>query len=196
MQGKESLIVGDKKVTMIRKALVALVLYAGVSTPGFAQPLQAAGNSESAPVVAGSHGAPSAAAHGDGQSRDESPVVFLYVNSKDVAHLNSVVENALRLAQKRRIRLLTIYQIGDYRTLSPENAAWAKKLGIGYEAATKVAYSRGITMSPTWIFVKNGEPRVVEGYMNIEPFIATEGLPPPAMKLDGIDKPQGELKGF
>jgi hypothetical protein len=32
--------------------------------------------------------------------------------------------------------------------------------------------------------------------MNIEPFIATEGLPPPAMKLDAIDTPHGDLKGF
>jgi hypothetical protein len=177
---------------MIRRGLLGVMLCAAVATQGVAQPSQGAGNSE----LAGSQGASSVTVEGNGQPRDESPVVFLYVNSKDTAHLNSVVENALRFAQKRRLRLGTIYQIGDYRTLSSENTALAQKLGVRYEAATKVGYSRGITMSPTWIFVKNGEPRVVEGYMNIEPFIATEGLPPPAMKLDAIDTPHGELKGF
>jgi hypothetical protein len=139
---------------------------------------------------------PTAIAANNGALPSLPPMVFLYVNSKDGVHLNAIVEKALRLAQRNRIHLQTIYHIGDYRTLSPENADLAKRLGIPYEAATKVAYSRGITMSPTWIFVKNGENRVVEGYTNIEPFITTEGLPLPAAKLDAIGKPQGELKGF
>lgn len=139
---------------------------------------------------------PTAVAANNGKLPELPPNVFLYVNSKDSAHLNAIVEKALRLAQRKRFVLQTIYHIGDHRTLSPENAALAQRLGIGYEAATKVAYSRGITMSPTWIFVKNGENRVVEGYSNIEPFIATEGLPLPAAKLDAMEPSQGELKGF
>jgi hypothetical protein len=189
---------GECGVALLRKALYRFALVFFCSAAAFAQQPPPVAIPSLPPGIdpAAIRVLPEVSAGKDGELPEQQPTVILYVNSKDAAHLNVVVENALRLAQKRRIALQTIYHIGDYRTLSPENAALAKKLGIRYEAATRVGYSRGITMSPTWIFVKNGEPRVVEGYMTIEPFIATEGLLPPAMKLDSIDKRDGELKGF
>jgi hypothetical protein len=120
----------------------------------------------------------------------------LYVNSKDSKHLNEVVSKALLLRRQSKLYLVAIYHIGDYRTLSAENQALIKKYGIPYEAVAKVPYSLNVMMSPTWAFMKNGQVRLVEGYLNVEPFISSEGLLPPTVKIDSIPLDSGKLAGF
>jgi len=59
-----------------------------------------------------------------------------------------------------------------------------------------VPYSLNVMMSPTWAFMKNGQVRLVEGYLNVEPFISSEGLLPPTVKIDSIPLDSGKLAGF
>lgn len=126
----------------------------------------------------------------------ELPRVELYVNSADAAHLNTVVARALELHKKGRFFLIGISHIGDYRTLSADNSAEAKRLQIRYTATPSVVYGEHIKQSPTWAFVSEEGARLVEGCLDPERYIDTNGAEPVTTKLDAMNKEEDTLAGW
>jgi hypothetical protein len=124
------------------------------------------------------------------------PRVELFVNSADANHLNQVVARGVTLHKKGRIYLFGISHIGDYRTLSAENRAELEQFKIRYTAAPSVIYGEHIKQSPTWAFVSQEGSRLVEGCLDPERYIATNGAEPPTMKLDAMNKEEGSLAGL
>ncbi len=127
---------------------------------------------------------------------DDIPRVELYVNSADANHLNQVVVKALELRRKGKIFLIGISHIGDYRTLSPEARDELAKLQIRYTAAPSVLYGEHIKLSPTWAFVSPEGARLVEGCLDPERYISTNGAEPATTKLDAMNKEEGNLAGL
>lgn len=132
----------------------------------------------------------------DGKQPWQIASVELFVNSADPAHLNQAVARALSLHKKGRFRLLGVSHIGDYRTLSAENRAEMEQLQIRYNAVASVFYGPQITQSPTWAFTFFDEVRLVEGCLDPERYIDSNGAEPSATKLDAMNKQEGELAGF
>jgi len=130
------------------------------------------------------------------RERIEVPRVELFVNSVDTDHVNQVVARAVSLHKKGRIFLIGISHIGDYRTLSIENRAELEQLKIRYTAAPSVMYGEHIKQSPTWAFVSQNGARLVEGCLDPERYIDTNGAEPPTMKLDAMNKQEGSLAGL
>jgi hypothetical protein len=124
------------------------------------------------------------------------PRVELYVNSADTNHLNLAVSRAVELHKKRKIFLIGISHIGDYRTLSPDMSAELTRLAIRYTAAPSVLYGEHIKQSPTWAFVSPEGARLVEGCIDPERYINTNGAEPPTTKLDAMNKEEGSLAGL
>jgi hypothetical protein len=124
------------------------------------------------------------------------PRVELFVNSADANHLNQVVARGVTFHKKGRIYLFSISHIGDYRTLSAENRAELEQLKIRYTAAPSVIYGEHITQSPTWAFVSEEGSRLVEGCLDPERYIDTNGAEPPTTKLDAMNKEEGNLASW
>jgi hypothetical protein len=122
--------------------------------------------------------------------------VELYVNSLDANHLNQVVARAVELHKRGRVFLIGISHIGDYRTLSSDNSAQIERLQIRYTAAPSVLYGEHIKQSPTWAFVSPEGARLVEGCLDPERYIDTNGAEPPTTKLDAMNKQEGNLAGL
>jgi len=130
------------------------------------------------------------------RERIEVPRVELFVNSVETDHVNQVVARAVSLHNKGRIFLIGISHIGDYRTLSIENRAELEQLKIRYTAAPSVMYGEHIKQSPTWAFVSQNGARLVEGCLDPERYIDTNGAEPPTMKLDAMNKQEDSLAGL
>ena len=130
------------------------------------------------------------------RQRVEVPRVELYVNSADTNHVNQVVARAVSLHKKGRIFLIGISHIGDYRTLSPENSAEIERLTIRYTAVASVAYGDHIKSSPVWAFVSPEGARLVEGCLDPERYIDSNGAEPPTTKLDAMNTQEGNLAGL
>lgn len=124
------------------------------------------------------------------------PRVELFVNSADANHLNQVVARGVTLHKRRRIYLFGISHIGDYRTLSAENRAELEQLNIRYTAAPSVIYGEHIKQSPTWAFASEEGARLVEGCLDPERYINTNGAEPSTTKLDAMNNQAGSLAGL
>ncbi len=124
------------------------------------------------------------------------PRVELFVNSADANHLNQVVARGVTLHKRRRIYLFGISHIGDYRTLSAENRAELQQLNIRYTAAPSVIYGEHIKQSPTWAFASEEGDRLVEGCLEPDRYINTNGAEPPTTKLDAMNNQEGSLAGL
>ena len=124
------------------------------------------------------------------------PRVELFVNSADANHLNQVVARGVKLHKRGRIYLFGISHIGDYRTLSAENRAELEQLNIRYTAAPSVIYGEHIKQSPTWAFASEEGARLVEGCLDPERYINTNGAEPPTTTLDAMNNQEGSLAGL
>lgn len=124
------------------------------------------------------------------------PRVELFVNSADANHLNQVVARGVTLHKRRRIYLFGISHIGDYRTLSAENRAELEQLNIRYTAAPSVIYGEHIKQSPTWAFASEEGARLVEGCLDPERYINTNGAEPPTTTLDAMNNQEASLAGL
>lgn len=163
------------------------------STPS--QPTYGAAQPQPAPTTDATEITPLAKSH-EKLSPREVPRVELFVNSADANHLNQVVARAVSLHKKGRIFLIGISHIGDYRTLSAENNAEITQSGIRYTAVPSVAYGDHIKSSPVWAFVSPEGARLIEGCLDPERYINTNGAEPPTTKLDAMNKQEDKLAGI
>lgn len=124
------------------------------------------------------------------------PMVMLVVNSKDEAHLNTVIKKALSLVSSQAIFMSAIFHIGDYRTLSPTHKEMLQRLTIMYVPAAMAPFVQDARVSPTWVFFTKDGIRVVEGVMNVEKFIAASGEYRDPEKVDAVSAPTDKLAGF
>jgi hypothetical protein len=124
------------------------------------------------------------------------PRVQLFVSSADSKHLHDVIHRALTLHRSSKLVLMHIYHIGDYRTLSVNDRKELQESNIPYIATATVPYGQGAKLSPTWVFATPIGMRLVEGVMNPEQYLATNGLEPVSKKIDAMDQPAGELQGW
>jgi hypothetical protein len=127
--------------------------------------------------------------------------VYLYVNSKDKAHFNTAFRKALKLQDLNRYAVVRlIAHIGDYRNVTDEMKQQAAAKKILLVASPMVPGDLGVTESPTWILDDGQTQHIVEGLMNPESCIDSQGAyrepeksifeskdtPAPAAKVEGF----------
>lgn len=127
--------------------------------------------------------------------------VYLYVNSKDKAHFNTAFRKALKLQDLNRYAVVRlIAHVGDYRNVTDEMKQQAAAKKILLVASPMVPTDLGVTESPVWILDDGTSQHIVEGLMNPESCIDSQGAyrepeksifeskdtPAPAPKVEGF----------
>lgn len=127
--------------------------------------------------------------------------VFLYVNSKDKSHFYTAFRKALKLQELNRYAVVRmIAHVGDYRNVTDEMKQQAAAKKILFFASPMVPADLGVTESPTWVLDDGQTQHIVEGLMNPEACIDSQGAyrepeksifepkdtPAPAAKVEGF----------
>jgi len=103
-------------------------------------------------------------------------IISLYVSSQTKGHFETAVRKAFRVAEtNRNIKLAEIYHIGDYRNVSPSIENEAKSRGIVLVGLRQVPSLWQVKDSPVWILRDGNGEHIVEGLMQIERCISSQG---------------------
>jgi hypothetical protein len=95
--------------------------------------------------------------------------ISLYVNSADKEHFETVLKRAIYLRDTDpRVRLTSVFHIGDYRNVSPEVEEALRKRAIYFSGIVSTPKSIAASTSPTWVIRTPSSDHIIEGPIPIE----------------------------
>jgi hypothetical protein len=128
---------------------------------------------------------------------------IVYVSSANKEHFDQVITKVLALQKQRKIQILFVNHIGDYRNVDPKQVQDLKNAGIIINAAPEIPKTLPATLSPAWGLMtpesrKRGAAYVIEGYLEPELFFnqASQFEIPLGMKVEKDTESEGKLSEF
>lgn len=126
--------------------------------------------------------------------------VSVYVNALDREHSKMVINRALALHLRGRMRVLVIGHFGSTVNISEEQQHAIEEAGITLVQVREMPLKLPTTQSPTWIISTGVEHYVFDGVVHPEQFFSLQGdfIPPIGVRVE--DKREeteaGNLDGF